>query len=392
MTRVLWLSNAPWAASGYGQQTGLFCHYLSKLGHEIAVLANYGIRGTTLEVEGIRVYPAGMDRHGNDVVQACADDWGADVIISLYDAWPLNFASLAIHKTSWVAWAPVDHEEVPPGVAASLRRAQGVVSFSGHGVEALNKAGIQAEYIPHGINTGIFNPGDQAEARGRVGFPNDKFIVGMVAANNYSPSRKCIPEAIVSFARLHDQYPNTMLYLHMLSSEAIEGVNVIGIINSLGLAGAVSICDQFQYIQGHPAPYMADLYRSLDVLLNPSRGEGFGIPIVEAEACGTPVIATDGTAMTELVERTGWLVPGQPWWSGQGAWQVLPMVDRIVYSLIEAYQEKMSPVSWVSGTLWQDRRNRCVNSARRFDYETMVAPAWDEYLQRAPWLPVESKP
>ena len=38
-----------------------------------------------------------------------------------------------------------------------------------------------------------------------------------------------------------------------------------------------------------------------DVLLAPSLGEGFGIPVIEAQAQGTPVVVNDATAQSELV-------------------------------------------------------------------------------------------
>ena len=192
--RVLWYSNAPYAPTGYGNQTGLMCAYLPAYGHALAVLANYGLSGTKLNLGGVKIYPNGRAQHSNDIVQAMADDWDAEVIVSLYDAWPLNFASLPGHHTPWVAWVPIDHETVPPPVVESLRHAQGVVSISKHGQAALKAAGIDAYYIPHGVETDVFCPGDQGEARAAIGFPADAFIVGMVAANTGYPSRKCIPE------------------------------------------------------------------------------------------------------------------------------------------------------------------------------------------------------
>lgn len=399
--RVLWYSNAPYAPTGYGNQTGLVCAYLPPFGHDLAVLANYGLSGTKLQIGGVKIYPNGRAQHSNDIVQAMADDFEADVIVTLYDAWPLSFADLPGHHTPWVAWAPVDHETVPPQVADRLRSAQGVVAYSRHGQAALKAAGIEAHYIPHGVETEVFCPGDgasaQGEARKAIGFPEEAFIVGMVAANTGFPSRKCIPEAVKAFQLFRADHPDALLYLHMRTDESSQGVDVNALIRSLNLERAVILCDQFQYQLGYPVEYMVKLYRSFDVLLNPSRGEGFGIPILESLACGTPVIATNTTAMIELVGDPtpspspqsrrggcGWLVEGEPFWSHQGAWQVVPRVEGIEEALNEAYEEKAHFVSGRSQR-WHNLSLACEARAQTYDFASVVAPAWDDYLRSEVW-------
>ncbi len=50
---------------------------------------------------------------------------------------------------------------------------------------------------------------------------------------------------------------------------------------------------------------MADLYRSADLLVHPYRGEGFGMPLLEAMACGLPIITTAGGASRDFVQELG---------------------------------------------------------------------------------------
>jgi glycosyltransferase involved in cell wall biosynthesis len=81
---------------------------------------------------------------------------------------------------------------------------------------------------------------------------------------------------------------------------------------------------------------MAKLYSAMDVLLNPAMGEGFGVPVLEAQACGTPAIVTDFSAMQEVC-GAGWHVAYERSWTGQNSWQASPDVDDIVSALEECY-------------------------------------------------------
>lgn len=52
---------------------------------------------------------------------------------------------------------------------------------------------------------------------------------------------------------------------------------------------------------------MGQLYASADLLVHPYRGEGFGMPMLEAMACGLPVLATEGGAADDFLEHGVWL-------------------------------------------------------------------------------------
>ena len=331
------------------------------------------MQGTRIDLGDIKVFPRGRDEHSNDIVAAYAEDWKADIVISLYDAWALRFSRLDGWANRWAAWLPVDHETAPPAVVDALRYADHVIAFSKHGQTALKNAGFEnTHYIPHGVDTSVFSPGDKTEARKRVDWPQDKYIVGMVAANNFYPSRKCIPQAMQAFAAFHKRHPDTALYMHMVSDASRDGIDLRHMSEFLGLKynEDVIVASQFDYIFGYAQNVMNEMYRGMDVLLNPSMGEGFGIPIVEALACDKQVIATRSTAMTELVEGCGVLVDGDPFWTRQGAMQTMPYVGSIIDALEQTYNT--------------ESHGECRERALLYDYEKVVAPAWDEWLRGLP--------
>jgi glycosyltransferase involved in cell wall biosynthesis len=91
---------------------------------------------------------------------------------------------------------------------------------------------------------------------------------------------------------------------------------------------------------GYSQAHLAGIYSASDVLLATSYGEGFGVPTVEAQACGTRVIASGWAASKDLVSDDSWLVDGQVFWDEpQKAYFQIPNVGSIVDSLIDAYDD-----------------------------------------------------
>lgn len=79
------------------------------------------------------------------------------------------------------------------------------------------------------------------------------------------------------------------------------GVHVPNVIRALGLdenGGRV----YFIYNRELPHEQLAPLYRSSDCFVSTSRGEGWGLPLLEAMACGLPAIATDWGGHTAFLD------------------------------------------------------------------------------------------
>jgi len=253
------------------------------------------------------------------------------------DVWVLEPAIWRQMKTA--CWVPVDHEPVPPPIVGFFHGSTAApIAMSRFGEEQLRNAGLDPLYCPHGVDTKTYVPLPKKEARKKTRMPQDAFMVGMVAANKGNPSRKCFSEAFQAFKALSDKHDDARLYLHTELSGKFDGVNLPKLMDAVGLdRDLVMFADQYRAVHyPFPAKTMAHVYSSLDVLLMPSAGEGFGIPAVEAQACGVPIIVSDFSAQPELV-GAGWTISGRREYTPLESWQFHPDVEDIADALSQAY-------------------------------------------------------
>lgn len=348
-------SNAPWTPMGYGVQCALLAPRLRDAGHEVVMFATYGIDGGTTRWQGMPVVGmANRDPMGQAALRQHVEAYELDVVLYIGDIWPLlPWHRGEIHKDEqgnavfvphfpFVPWFPVDTEPWSPKMAEIARTMLYPLVYSQHGAAEGERAGVPLRYVPCAYDPAVYSPGDRREARQRVGLPADRYIVGMVAANKGYPSRKAFPEQIEAFARFHVKHPDALLYLHTVAGAEHDGIDLVLLCRTLGLelGRDVLFTEPYLMTAGVPPAMMADLYRSFDVLLSVSMAEGFGIPLVEAQACGTPVIVGDWTSMPELCFG-GWKVARDEaarYWCPYGAWWYLPRPAAIADRLRQAYR------------------------------------------------------
>lgn len=382
LTKLLFHGNAPWVNTGYGMQLALFAPRLRDAGYDVAISAFFGLHGRQTAWrdketdEPITVFPGGAEVYGNDIMGAhfkyfVGDSTEPALFISLTDVWVLKAPIIA--KLPVLAWCPVDHEPAPSVVTSWFNESGAVpLAMSRFGQEQLQSAGFETLYVPHGVDTSVFSPGSQALARKKLRLPGDKFVVGIVAANKGRPGRKGWTEMLQAYAKFSSNKPDTDLYMHT-QLHAPDGEPLMDLVRSLGIKPYA--VDQYGYVRGLPATEVADVYRAMDVLLNTSHGEGFGITPLEAQACGTPVIATNFSAMREVVGKgCGWLVNGQFNWTQFDSWQMTPAVPKIVRALDEAYEE------WQSGI---SREDACVAHAAAYEVQHVVDTYWQPAITEA---------
>ena len=373
--RINWFSNSPSACTGYGNQTKLFTPRLKQLlDGGISITAFYGVQSGVLNMNGIKVYPNFKHPYGMDVIGAHAVWDQADAVITLMDIWVVTPENIPM---PWFPWFPIDHEPMPDNVLASLRKATKGITMSKFGQRMAELAGIDTWYVPHGVETDVFKPVDREESRAHLEWPQDKFIVGMVAANKGNPSRKAFYEQIAAFAALHHEHPDTMMYLH--TDRGLNGGDVVNLVKfckrmGLEIGKDVWFADPYMYGLGFPDEYMRDAYNGMDVFTNVALGEGFGIPILEAQACGTPVIVGDWTSMSELC-FAGWKVSKEEanpiYHDYFDAFQWQATTSAIYERMEQAYQAKGD----------QALRNQARRGALPYDADDVTRQYWKPVLK-----------
>ena len=150
-----------------------------------------------------------------------------------------------------------------------------------------------------------------------------------------------------AFARLVRTHPDALLVL--TGGEAQMEGDVRAAIDALGVAQAVRRTGRI------PAADIDELYRAATALAFPSLHEGFGLPVLEAMSRGCPVIAADATALPEVVDGAGLLVPASDpdQWSRAMA-RLLDEPD-LRATLIDAGHERSLNYDWtVAATVLAD--------------------------------------
>jgi glycosyltransferase involved in cell wall biosynthesis len=261
----------------------------------------------------------------------------------LFDAWVFNI-NFVKDIPRICAWTPVDHVPVPPRVLNFLAQPNVTpIAMSKFGLEQMHAAGLDAVYIPHGISD-TFKPTTKSvfgTGRELMQLEDDKFVVMMNSANKgAAPCRKAFGENILAFSIFAADKPDAVLYLHTEDRGTQGGINLVALCKAVGLQpDQVRFVDQYAYKMNIAQDVLASLYTASDVFLACSMGEGFGVPVVEAQACGTPVIVSNWTAQPELV-GDGFVVDAQPYWdAAQDSWFCTPFVKQIVEALNAQYEK-----------------------------------------------------
>jgi glycosyltransferase involved in cell wall biosynthesis len=311
-----------------------------------------------------------------------------DVVIALADVWWLPYFTaphirrqLELTNTPWLLYFPVDGETADGRLPASwvqlLREVDVPIAMSQYGVEVVGRCGLTCEYIPHGVDLGVFcPPKDRERAKARV----DAAGRFLVLSDSRNQPRKLLPRLLDAFARFAVGRPDALLHLHTdpddeFAKSGSYSYDVRADVSCLGLDAQVRFTPGFRMHRGQGLPLraLAAYYRAADVHLLASSGEGFGLPTLQAAAAGAVPMAGAYSANKELVEGHGEPIAIADWTQTQfGIRRALIDVDEAAAALARLRDDHQ---------LRQQHSARAVEFASAYSWHRVLG-MWEELLQR----------
>jgi glycosyltransferase involved in cell wall biosynthesis len=211
------------------------------------------------------------------------------VVVTVHDITYLLYPS---HFSRW--WVTYMQMVMPP----AMKSAAAVICGSEHSKRDIAKTYVipldKVHVVPYGVDHGRFHPGvaldrDWARSLGIC----DGYLLH-VGTLSY---RKNIPALLqaIAYLRAKGKWGNRQLVLAGSESRGIKGAaEILETIQKLGLGNSVVLA-------GHvPDEHVPGLYARASILVMPSLYEGFGFPVLESMAVGTPVLASDTSSLPEV--------------------------------------------------------------------------------------------
>lgn len=190
---------------------------------------------------------------------------------------------------------PIESGPLCPSWAAILNNMTSRLVISQYGLQQMADAGVGGQFLPVGLDTASWRPPQPEERkalRESMGFTDDMMVVLTVADNQERKNLWAAAETIKLMME-DGMDPQWTLVTRVHSP---VGWRMADLGWKLGIQEHV-----MPFERGLPFDRLWTLYAIADAFLLTSKAEGFGMPMIEAMACGVPVVATDCTAIPEQI-------------------------------------------------------------------------------------------
>lgn len=283
------------------------------------------------------------------------------IVIDVRDPYMIGFLVESPYRPRYklCLMPPIDGTPQDECWVALYKNADRVATYTDWGSKVLAYYGVQTNAVtPPGADPIYRMTNDKKLHKSNVGIDPDSFIVGTLMRNQ---PRKLYPDLMESFARFVEKSPKSLsdksyLYLHCADPDIGWNIGELAVENGIAARTLMTyhcqVCGvSFPCIYSGPVCYcrtcrnnsaktvnslagvsrkdLCNIYNLLDVYVQYANCEGFGIPMVEANACGVPIVAINHSAMSEVCYNMGGtLISNIKPWKEHGSGRILASPDN----------------------------------------------------------------
>ena len=340
-------------------------------------------------------------------------DFKPDVVIDIRDYWMSAYQGLSPLRKyfHWILMPTVDSAPQQEDWIDTYLSADAVFSYSDWGGSVIkNQSNNKINYIgtaSPGVNLDIFRMKDKKEVRAKYGVDPNYLIVGSVMRNQ---KRKLIPELFSTFRMTLDELKNSNspigknLYLYVHTSYPDMGWDIPELLKEHGIANRVLFsylckncgnlqCSTFvgpqkvcskclnkssnmpSVTEGISQEQLSDIYNLFDLYVQYAICEGFGMPQVEAGACGIPIATVDYSAMCDIVTKLdAYPIPIKT------KFKELETKAHRVYPDNEALKHYIIEFMNIPENIRKDKSKRTRELTEKYYCWDNIAKIWDSYL------------
>lgn len=425
--RILFCSEATFLNTGYATYTREILNYLHGTGkYEIAEMASYGERtdpraseipwkyygvvpdNSCSEEEKQQYAQNPLAQFGEIMFEPVCLDFMPDIVCDIRDFWMLDFAERSPFRPyfKWCIMPTVDARPQARQWIATYESADACLTYSEWAGEVLKQqSGGKIKYIgisPPSAHHAYQPIQDKDGLRLSYGIDPNAKIIGTVMRNQ---RRKLYPDLFQAFRMLLDSVEdNSNYYLYCHTSYPDLGWDIPELLQQYQLSSKV----YFTYICGQTgkpfpslfkgaitqSPYtgqfgaglsnvktgvsyedLSKIINLFDLYVQYANCEGFGLPQVEAAACGIPVMATDYSAMESVVRNLGGV----------------PLTPKALYKELETGCFRAVPDNALAAAKFKEFFDQPVSIRRKHGFDTRQAflkhyqwnqsgRAWEQYF------------
>jgi glycosyltransferase involved in cell wall biosynthesis len=302
--KIAFLSDFDSRGSGYSHIATNVCSILSARGHYVHGIG-IGYQGEEHQFP-FGITPLGRIGSGyyGKALTVLRNMHGDGIIDTLFIALDIPHILKVVNSISQLGMPvygifPLEALPLVKSWAFGLMMLTRCFTISEFAADACTRNGLEAYYIPIPVDLNAWRqptPDERTMIRTTMGIPKDKKVVLTVADNQ---ERKNLAATLETIAGIPDAVG---IIVTRVNSEV--GLILSDYLDELGISDRVMLIER-----GIPFKQLWSLYAIADAFLITSKAEGLGMPVLEAMACGVPVVAPNHTAFREhLSNGRGYLI------------------------------------------------------------------------------------